>query len=184
MRQPLLTLCAAVMLALSLTGGAVSQGTSKPSRDIETDLSKLPDRVREMHQRILEAAKSGDVEALRPVLESNELTPTFSFGKERDAIAHWKELSDDKQGREILAVLVNILSMPYVRLRAGTSDEMYVWPYLFESDLEKLTPREEVDLYRLVTPEEARIMKEYGAYIWYRLGIGPDGTWHFFVAGD
>jgi hypothetical protein len=184
MRHALLTLLAASLLAIGLAGSTVTQAAPKPSRQVETDLSKLPERVREMHQRILEAARSGDIEALRPVLESNELMPTFSFGKERDAIAYWKELSDDKKGREILAVLVNILSMPYVRLRAGTSDEMYVWPYLFEADLEKLPPGEEVDLYRLVTPEEARIMKEYGAYIWYRLGIGPDGTWHFFVAGD
>ena len=27
-------------------------------------------------------------------------------------------------------------------------------------------------------------MKSYGAYIFYRVGITPDGHWQFFVAGD
>jgi hypothetical protein len=27
-------------------------------------------------------------------------------------------------------------------------------------------------------------MKQFGAYIFYRVGIAPDGQWAFFVAGD
>ena len=27
-------------------------------------------------------------------------------------------------------------------------------------------------------------MIDFGAYSFYRLGIAPDGTWHFFVSGD
>jgi len=27
-------------------------------------------------------------------------------------------------------------------------------------------------------------MLAYGAYAFYRLGIGADGRWHFFVSGD
>jgi hypothetical protein len=27
-------------------------------------------------------------------------------------------------------------------------------------------------------------MLAFGVYSFYRVGIGPDGTWHFFVAGD
>jgi hypothetical protein len=27
-------------------------------------------------------------------------------------------------------------------------------------------------------------MKNYGAYIFYRSGITPEGRWQFFVAGD
>lgn len=181
-----LSLFLAVIVAASAVFAAPARaepGTSRPHR-IESDLAKLPAPVARMRDRILEAARSGDLEAMRPVLESSELMPVFSFGGASDPLAHWKEISDDGEGREILAVMVNILSMPYVRLRPGASDEMYAWPYLHEADLEKLTPEEEVDLYRLVTPGEARVMREYGAYIWYRLGIGPDGTWHYFVAGD
>ena len=107
-----------------------------------------------------------------------------SFGGDTDPVRFWRETSTDKKGLEYLAAMVEILQMPYVRLRAGTDNEMYIWPYLAELDLEKLEPAQDVDLYRLVSPAEAKTMREFGGYIWYRLGIGRDGTWHFFVAGD
>ncbi len=133
---------------------------------------------------ILTAARSGDIEALRPVLEANELKPTVSFGGAEDPVRFWKRSSGVGQGREIMAVLSEILEMDFVRINAGTSNEMYIWPYLAEMSLEKLTPAQQVDLYRLVTPDEVKAMNEFGGYIHYRLGIGRDGTWHYFVAGD
>lgn len=137
-----------------------------------------------MHAAILEAARSGDVEMLRPVLEMNELKPTISFGEVDDPIRYWKRSSGDGEGRQILAILSEILELPYAHINKGKDQEMYVWPYLAELSLDKLAPPQLVDLYRLVTPEEAEAMKEFGGYIHYRLGIGPDGTWHYFVAGD
>lgn len=160
---------------------ALAQTTSVA---IEDNLDALPVPVRRMYDAILEAAKNGHIEEMLPVLESNELMPKVSFGGERDPIKYWKQESGDKKGREILAIMMNILKMPFVRTDAGSANEMYIWPYLTEADLEKLTPSQEVDLYRLVRPQEAKAMKEFGGYIWYRLGIGRDGTWHFFVAGD
>jgi hypothetical protein len=38
-------------------------------------------------------------------------------------------------------------------------------------------------LFRIITGNDYKEMQDFGAYIFYRLGIGPDGTWHFFVAG-
>lgn len=152
--------------------------------EIRTDLSKLPEPVRKMHSAILEAACSGDIEMLRPILEMNELRPTVSFGGADDPIRYWKKTSGDSEGRQILAILVEILEMPYVHINAGKAVEMFVWPYLAEVSLAELAPPQLVDLYRLVTPEQAKTMKDFGGYIHYRLGIGPDGTWHYFVAGD
>jgi hypothetical protein len=189
MGKPMKSLSNAIVVAVLLAAGAVlppqgiARGTEAP-QVAATDPEALPERVRAMHAAILEAARSGDIEAMRPVLESNELMPQVSFGGADDPIAFWKEVSGDYEGREILAVLVNILQMPYARARTGTPDEMYVWPYLAEADLEKLTPPQEVDLYRLVKPLEAKAMREFGGYIGYRLGIGADGTWHYFLAGD
>lgn len=178
-----------LLLTALLTAGLAAPGKSpalaqSSKAAIETDISKLPERVRAMYRSILETARAGDVEEMLPVLESNELMPEVSFGGADDPIKYWKESSGDKHGREILAVLVEILSMPYVHVSKGTDNEMFVWPYLAQAELEKLTPAQEVDLYRLVKPTEAKAMREFGGYIWYRLGIGPDGTWHFFVAGD
>lgn len=137
-----------------------------------------------MREMILTAARSGDIEALRPVLETNELKPTISFGGAQDPIRFWKETSGDGQGREIMAVLSEILEMDFVIINAGTSNEMYIWPYLAEMSLAKLNPAQQVDLYRLVTPKQVKAMKDFGGYVHYRLGIGRDGTWHYFVAGD
>ena len=152
--------------------------------EIHTDLSALPAPVGRMRDRILEAARSGDISALHPVVEMNELKPTISFGGASDPVAYWKQTSGDGQGREIMAIMSEILEMPFARTDAGTSNEMYVWPYLAVLPPDKLTPAQQVDLYRLVTPKEAKTMNEFGSYIHYRLGIGRDGTWHFFVAGD
>lgn len=175
------------LLALLVAIPFASDETSAAKRSvpqIHTDLSVLPERVRQMREAILEAARSGNIEALRPVLDSNELKPTVSFGGADDPIKFWKQTSGDGQGLEIMAILVEILKMDFARTNTGTSNEMYVWPYLAELPLGKLRPAQLVDLYRLMTPEEVKTMKEFGDYIHYRLGIGRDGTWHFFVAGD
>lgn len=183
-RKLITYLLGAVLLGLGANLASTAAPAAEKLPAIQSNLDALPERVRAMRDAILRAARAGDIEEMRPVLESNELMPTVSFGGVSDPIAYWKESSGDKRGREILAILVEILQMPFVRLRAGTSNEMFVWPYLAELDLAKLTPEQEVDLYRLVKPVELKTMREFGGYIWYRLGIGPDGTWHFFVAGD
>ncbi|MGE3624847.1 MAG: hypothetical protein AB7G34_00600 [Hyphomicrobiales bacterium] len=183
---------AGVWLAALLATGAPPSASSaegkkanpaKPPEILMRDAA-LPAPVARMRDAILEAARGGDIEAMRPVLESNELRPVVSFGGGQDAIRYWKENSATGDGREILAAMIEVLEMPAAHVHAGAPEEMYVWPYLAELELEKLTPAQQVDLYRLVTPETAKTMKDFGGYIHYRLGIGRDGTWHFFVAGD
>ena len=50
--------------------------------------------------------------------------------------------------------------------------------------LRELTPAQKVELFKIVTGSDYRAMQDFGAYIFYRLGIAPDGTWHFFVSGE
>jgi hypothetical protein len=50
--------------------------------------------------------------------------------------------------------------------------------------LDRLTPEQKVELFKIVTGSDYREMADFGSYIFYRLGIAPDGVWHFFVAGD
>jgi hypothetical protein len=175
------------LLCFLLAGPASTLETRAAERgapQIHSDLSVLPELVKNMRDAILEAARSGNIDALRPVLESNELKPTVSFGGADDPIEHWKQASRDGQGFEIMAIMTEILEMDFARINAGTSNEMYIWPYLAELPLDTLTPAQQVDLTRLMKPEEVKTMKEFGGYIYYRLGIGRDGTWHYFVAGD
>jgi hypothetical protein len=61
---------------------------------------------------------------------------------------------------------------------------MYVWPYFARYPVERLTPPQLVELFRLVYAGDYEDMKAYGSYAYYRAGIAPDGTWRYFVPGD
>lgn len=148
------------------------------------DLSVLPQAVARMRARIIEAAATGDIEQMRAVLAMNEMPPILGFGAGADPIEGWRMESGDPAGREILAIMIEILEAGFVRLNAGTAQEMYVWPYFHAVPFEALTPAQEVELYKIITPYDRRSMEAFGAYTFYRLGLGPDGTWHYFVAGD
>lgn len=148
-----------------------------------TRLAALPPNTREMRDAILDAAHTGAIEELRHVIEWNELPPGFSDKPIDDPIAFLKSVSGDGEGREILAILINMLELDYAKVRQGQDAEntaVYVWPYLAEVPLDKLTPAQEVDLYRLVPPALAKDMREKKKWSWYRLMIGADGTWHSF----
>lgn len=143
----------------------------------------LPAPVEEMRQAILAATHSGNIEDLREPLDWNELKPEVAAAAGEDPIAYWKKTSGDGNGREILAVLADILPMRAAELPLGRDLEnniIYVWPYLAEMELDKLTPAQEVDLLRLVGPAEAKAMRAGKKWTWWRLTIGADGTWHSF----
>lgn len=151
---------------------------------ISSDLTKLPPRVLEMRAAILQAARSGNLEQMRQALEMNEILPVVSFGGETDPIAYWKGISNDGAGYDILSILAEIFSMPFAIVGAGTPEESYVWPYLAELPITQLKPAQQVDLYRLLPHDAIKLMQEKEQYLHYRAGIGKDGTWHYFVAGD
>jgi hypothetical protein len=77
-----------------------------------------------------------------------------------------------------------VLEAGFVRLYPGTDHESYVWPYFFAVPLEELTAPQRVELFTLVTAGDYEEMKNFGAYIFYRVAITPEGRWVFFVAGD
>jgi hypothetical protein len=79
---------------------------------------------------------------------------------------------------------LNILDLPAAHINKGTPQEMYVWPYLAHVPLANLTPQQSVDLYRLMTAQDVRDMRTLNSWVFWRLGIGPDGTLHFFLAGE
>ncbi len=155
-----------------------------PIPEILRDLSRLPPRAAHMRERILDAARTGDLDKLLIVMQSNETLPVFSFGNEKDPVAYWKTIYPDSHGLEILSILIQVLETGFVHIHKGTPQEMYVWPYFAHVPLKQLTPEQRVELFRIATGSDYKKMREFGAYIFYRVGIAPDGTWHFFVAGD
>jgi hypothetical protein len=151
---------------------------------VEYDPTKLPPPVRRLREQIIEAAATGDPERLRPIFEANGEPPVLSFNELDDPIETLKSLSGDAEGREILAILIEVLEAGYVHVDPGTPEELYIWPYFARYPVDALTPAQLVELFKLVYSGDYEDMKAYGAYISYRIGIGPDGTWRFFLVGD
>lgn len=141
----------------------------------------LPGPVLEMRDAILSAVRSGRIEELKIAIEMNEMKPNFGDGPVPDPIAHLKQASGDGEGRDVLAALANLLEAGYATLPLGRdleNNRIYVWPYFAETGLQDLTPAQEVELYRLVSPAAAKEMRVKGRYTHWRVGIAADGTWH------
>jgi hypothetical protein len=152
--------------------------------EIITNLSRLPPTVARTRERILAAARSGDLQQVLTLMQSNETMPVFSLSDDKNPITYWKANYPDSDGVEILSILVMVLETGFVHVDRGTPQEMYLWPYFARTPLKALTPAQKVELFKIVTGSDYRDMLDFGAYVFYRVGIGPDGTWHFFVSGD
>ncbi len=198
---------AITLLLLSFTFVSAQETTSEPSTEqtepiegsdeetetslaeelpeISYDLDALPFPTRRMHQLILEATKSGDIEKLRAYIGTGESRTMLSLGGfDGDPIDFLRQEAGDTNGHEILAILEEVLEAGYVHLDKGTDRELYVWPYFFAYPLDKLTDPQMVELFRIVTYGDFQDMKDFGGYIFYRAGITTTGRWTFFVAGD
>jgi hypothetical protein len=152
--------------------------------EIVTDPARLPPPVLRMRESILAATRSGDLEKLAAVIRKSGTKPVFSYAPEHDPIAFWKDNYPDSDGLEILAILTTILETGSLHVDVGSPQEMYLWPYFARLPLRTLTPAQKVDLFRILTGADYKDMLAAGSYGFYRIGIAPDGGWHYFVLGD
>lgn len=153
--------------------------------DVITDINQAPEPVRRMRQLIVEAAASGDITRLKPLMNPGpNQTLVMTPDSEVDPVEALKALSGDPEGAEILAIMLDILATGFVKVDPGTPDEAYVWPYFAEKSVTTLSPPEKVELLRIVTAGDFADMLELGNYNFFRIGITPDGQWKFFTAGD
>ena len=157
-----------------------------PADTVSSDLAALPAPVARMRDLLLEAVASGDVEALRPVIERNETLPIFGRGAERprtfaDAVDFLRRASFDGAGRETLRVLEAALAQPYVKQQRGAATT-YVWPAFALAPSEPADEDERLARYRCLR-FAALAASGDGAPTVERVGVGADGTWHFFWAG-
>lgn len=200
--RPFLVVALTVVHCIGPAGphGAAAQGQNQAAPKVENARrlavptlvlrpgEALPRPVEDMREAILSAVQSGRIEDLREAIELNEIRPDlgadFGPGKQTDPVAYWRRLSGDGEGREILAAIANVLALPVAVVPLGRDIEnskVYVWPYFAEMPLASLTPAQEVDLLRLVSPTEARAMKARGVYTHWRLVIGAEGNWLTFT---
>ena len=176
-------LIAALLAAISLPAAALD--VPKDGYVVSDDLGELPEAVREKREALIAAAKTGDIEALRPVFEAQKTPPNVSFGDPDDPIEHLKQESGDGEGIETLAILKKTLEAPYAAMDGGDGTVYYVWPYFAAmTDLRDLTPEQLVDGYALLGWRGFEDQREVGGWISWRAFIDEGGDLTAFVAGD
>ncbi len=158
---------------------------SGPQTAILYDIAVLPEPVRRMRELIIEAASTGDPEALAPLigLGANQ-TRLALAGTDGDPIDYLRETSGDGDGLETLAILLDILDAGFVMQAQQGEAPLYVWPYFAEVSLETLDPAQKVELFQIVTAGDYAEMLSYGGYNFYRVAINADGEWVAFLAGN
>jgi hypothetical protein len=165
-------------------GHVIAPGAIGKLPEVITNPARLPPAVARTRERILAAARSGELLKLFAVMKEAPTLPVFSFSEDSDPVSFWKTNYPDSDGVEALSILANVLETAFVHVDVGTPQEIYLWPYFAHIPLKALTPQQRVELFRIVTGADYKDMVEFGVYSFYRIGIAPDGTWQFFVAGD
>ncbi len=174
-QRRLFVLILLVLIPILFAQGAAGQSTSRDL--VVRNYAQFPVGVQRMHGEILRAARSGEIERLREVLQLNELMPLINGKFMHDPVKVWKGRS--KQGRKLLAVLAEILELPPVK-KSTKNGVLYIWPYFAGVSLKKLEPPEIVRLYRLAPLDEVATMLRTDRYSHAVLTLGADGTWHSF----
>ncbi len=179
-----IALLATLALAVPVSAQDDTEAYVWPTPQISDDVSALPAPVRATRQALINAARTGDIAALGPIIEAQEFPPNVSFGEVDDTLDYLKFASEDDDGRQILGLLIDLLDQPYAFYPDSGGETSYIWPYLSEIDPNALTPDQQVDAYRLLNTEQIEELKEFGAWYYWRVYISETGEWTVFVAGD
>lgn len=152
--------------------------------DVRYGKDGLPPAVAAAREALSEAARTGEIDALRPIFDAQQVAPLVDpYGEADDAVTHLGRQSGDAEGREILAILLELLETGHVVVGQGSA-RTYVWPYFAHVPLSEFGPAQYVDLYRILTAVDVEEMERLGRYTFFRVGIGSDGRVRYFMAGD
>ena len=78
----------------------------------------LPRPVLDLREALQAAVEAGRIEELAQTYAETHIAPDIGAAEGADPAAHWKRLSGDGQGREVLAALSLILEAGYAEIRA------------------------------------------------------------------
>ncbi len=172
--------------AISDRPGTIPSDSMEPSTTrISHDVTLLPRAVQKLRQSIIDAARSGNLNSLKPLMAADNSAPQLGYGEEQaDKIEILRGLSGDHDGQEILAILLEVMESGYAHVEPDTDTEIFVWPYFAHMNLDLLTPAQRVELFTLVTAGDYEDMRDFGAYHFFRVGISKEGIWEYFVGGD
>lgn len=140
------------------------------------NVTGVPPDVAATAQRIYDAARAKDFDALAELLDPNTFVYNLDDGS--DPIPAWR--ADPSE----LDVMVAILEMPPTSRDIGAGyGTFFFWPYLVNSDLSALLPQERADLAALgYSDGEIQMMIDgETGYQGPRLAIDEDGRWRNFI---
>ena len=163
---------------LSSSGSTCTAGRCRRSPPASTTRHKLPWSAR-WWSGARRSPTATDFGRLAELAQRGKFT--HSFGDSGDPAAFWRQA---EAGGEPLAALVHFLNRPFATRPAGEVTQ-YVWPRAYNYESWDAVPAEaREDLRPIYGPEDFERFARFGGYTGYRIGIGADGDWLFFVAGD
>jgi len=161
----------AAVLVLGVGGGGTTAGEPRPV-DGAVDTHGLPEPVAATRAQLLEAAEAGDPDRLA-ALAGDDFSYSFGGPVEGGPAAFWR--AEEERGGRPLEALAAILRLPY-----ALANGLYVWPFAHAVDPRAIGEYERGLLDDI--PGGAPV--DDAGYRGWRVGIAPDGTWQFFIAGD
>ncbi len=94
---------------------------------------------------------------------------------------YWR--GQEEKGVPVLEGLIAVLRLPYVS-REELEGGVYVWPDVTGIDWRHVTEEQRAQLRRSFSAADIAAWEKAGAYLGYRVGIGPGGRWLFFTEGE
>lgn len=148
----------------------------RPCRPIEGDLvpQDLPAAVAETRSQLYEHSSDCDYAGLATMASKDDTH--LGFGGGTDPEEQW--VAEGRAGKEALSILARLLQMKPAFERATSR---WVWPAAFVDPSDEASWQEVEQIH---DPETLQMMQDGGSYMGYRVGIGADGRWMFYVAGD
>jgi hypothetical protein len=141
------------------------------------DVTAVPPATGETARLIYDGVLDQDFELLASLLDP--MTFVYNFDDGSNPIPEWR---NDPM---VLDAIPAILALPPAAPREikgyGT---FYIWPYLVDTDLSRLTDLEREDLAGLGFSErDIESMADYGGYTGPRLAIDENGLWRNYITG-
>jgi hypothetical protein len=137
----------------------------------------LPEAVEARRQAIYQAAISRDYDRLAS--EASEEF-NYSFGGEYEGgFAGYLRLAEENERLSAFDIIPTILRLPYAE-----KDGLYTWPSVFTIEPSKWTEEDIALMRTFLSEEQIEDFREFGGYIYYRMGIDSTGNWKFYLAGD
>ena len=93
-----------------------------------------------------------------------------------------KSRSFDGNGREILRLIEAVFAQPYVKVTRGPVTT-FVWPAFAMRQAPAPPPEPRLAMLTCVRFANLGLTNDIGLPLIERLGIGADGTWHYFWSG-